>query len=265
MLKIIVLTSIYTIICNLLIFFLRKLVKFSMGFLTSVNKGIEVCQIVHTNECTEYQDQESVYCCDYIANYQSIYLHLIQIVAYMDMGDLVITTLALLIALTISIFKIGPKGSGIYIMAGSSAITAIVTFSLVGLIKANSLITTASEIYDHACYSRPNMEVIVELKNEFGSIIWVDALNGGIDVIALCILFYGIKFGDPHNDSFAVPTKSIYIVLYIMRMIVSYISYFKAELPAYLDFLHLHQDHDALCYKLHKLGPDHHYLRSSVI
>ena len=142
-------------------------------------------------------------------------------------------------------------------MAASTTITAMITFSLVGLIKANELISTAIEIYNHGCYSRPNMELIVELKNEFGSIIWVDALNGAIDVIALCILLYGIKFGDPHNNSFTLPTKCIYVVLYLMRMIVSYVIYFKAELPAYLHFLQLHQDDDALCYKLIQLDSNH--------
>ena len=227
----------------------------------SLRSGMQVCEIIQTNQCTEYNEEESLYCCEYVTQYQNIYLHLIKIIAYMDMGDLIISTLALFIALIIFKFKIGPPGSGIYIMAGSTALTAIITFSLVGLIRANGLMATAQELYDHGCYGRPHMGLITELKNEFASIIWVDALNGSIDVLALCILFYGIKCQQSSDSgSFALPTKTVYVVLYLMRMLVSYVSYFKAELPAYLHFLDVHDDRDALCYKVIKLHINHHHL-----
>ena len=224
---------------------------------------LKLCEMINSNQCSEYADYESLYCCEYITDYHEIFLFLITIIVYTDLASVIIGTTAIVVAICIRIFKCIDDEYGIYIMALSTVTTAIATFVMVGLIMTNDLNGTAQQIYNYGCYDRVNSALIIELKEEFGEIIWIDGMNGAIDIIALLILVYGARQREFSDNELILPSRTIYILLYVLRLTVGYIGYFRVELPAFIGFMDIENNPHAQCYKTIYVSSQHQSLLQS--
>ena len=253
---IIVLHRVLIIIIVILIIILRFLLhRFLMvTVLFAIPNELKICKVSSHGHCSADRTEQSLFCCEYVMEYKVMFVYLIQTITWLDMATIIIITAGVFIAIFMSFCK-DNKDRAIYAMATATAIAAIMTFTMLGMVSINDMIGTAEGLFENGCYDLPHLEPVMALKDELEDVIWFDSLNGTVDICSLAILFYGlyVRNGGLVNDidQEFFPSKAAYVVLYVMRMIVAYISYFKLELSAYQDFLKLQDTPPWSCYQIY--------------
>eukprot|EP01084_Bolivina_argentea_P234233 394331_1 len=95
-----------------------------------VSMKMNLCEYVRSNECSQFHSHESLYCCSFIQDYEDSFLILIRVCMWVDFICIMLPTIAVFSAIIAKIIK-PSKDIGLYIMALSTFITAILTFLIV--------------------------------------------------------------------------------------------------------------------------------------
>ena len=79
------------------------------------------CEYVTANDCTQFHAESSLYCCEWISDYEDYFTYLIYILMWMDFVAVMFSTLVLFIAIIMRCFKFYADES-IYLMIVSTII-----------------------------------------------------------------------------------------------------------------------------------------------
>ena len=156
-----------------------------------VSVGVDLCTLSINGHCSAVNREQTSFCCEYTMEYKDIFVYLIRTITAMDLATLIIISGGIFIAIFMT-FCLKNEDQAIYSMATATTITSIMTFTMLGMVNVNDMIGTAEGLFENGCYDLPHLEPVLAIKDELEDVVWVDALNGTVDICSLFILCYGL-------------------------------------------------------------------------
>ena len=217
--------------------------------------------------CDLYQSltyEQDIYCCNYILGKNGVQtpddLHRnVKLVRDLNIASLSCDWFFFLLACCSGIawFSEGHDDQYRYfalcLTAFGTLLDICITFSIVGVISQNSLISEINELYDQHCYSPDLDSILFELASQFEAILFFDVTEGIIDIISLCILVCG-KLMCHDSQGATGCTEGIHIFMFgVFDSAIITINVAVFVIPAYNQFKSFYEDDQYTCFEQNNL------------
>eukprot|EP01084_Bolivina_argentea_P172199 298303_1 len=222
------------------------------------------------NNGTELTYDEDVYCCNYVLGRDSNSLSQqqlfdqITLVKNLNIISLISDYAFVIIAvcvLTMTYFNgkdlKRAKTVTLIITTIGSLIDIGLTFSIVAIIDQNGLIDILFHLYSSVCYSENIELTLLDLHNQFETVLVLDAVEGSLDIISLIVLCIGISFC--RDSSLQSMSEGIHGFMFmIFDLILITVNVFIYVLPSYNTFVKSYDNENEICFqKISKKIPTH--------
>eukprot|EP01084_Bolivina_argentea_P172198 298302_1 len=213
------------------------------------------------NNGTELTYDEDVYCCNYVLGRDSNSLSQqqlfdqITLVKNLNIISLISDYAFVIIAvcvLTMTYFNgkdlKRAKTVTLIITTIGSLIDIGLTFSIVAIIDQNGLIDILFHLYSSVCYSENIELTLLDLHNQFETVLVLDAVEGSLDIISLIVLCIGISFC--RDSSLQSMSEGIHGFMFmIFDLILITVNVFIYVLPSYNTFVKSYDNENEICFQ----------------
>eukprot|EP01083_Nonionella_stella_P240052 839507_1 len=143
------------------------------------------------------------------------------------------------------------KRMTLILTALGSLIDVCITFTIVGILDQNHLVNGMADLYENHCYSPSLDRTILDLENQFQTVLILDVVEGILDIISLSILACGTYFRcNDDNSEFATCSEGIHTFMFaVFDVIIISTNVFVFVLPSYAVFKDAYNDGTKLCFK----------------
>ena len=231
---------------------------------------MELCTWTNNTNCPTAVDlsyQTDIFCCNYVLNNpdnlsnqlsQQGLFDAITLVRDLNIASMVSDYVFIIIAICVfcglnagtSFDFTNVKTGTLLVTALGSLIDVCITFSIVGIIDQNDLVSGMEDLYFNACYSDSLDRTILDLENQFQTVLILDVVEGALDIISLLILASGAYFRCIEKwAEFSSCTEGIHTFMFVVfDLIIISTNVFVFVLPSYDLFEQSYNDQNQLCF-----------------
>eukprot|EP01083_Nonionella_stella_P055641 146671_1 len=224
------------------------------------------CAFTNSTDCPTAIDltyETAVYCCDYVmGNPRGLHdqisqeglFHAITLVRDLNIASLISDYVFVIIAIA-SFFGVRAQTDSwkkakqitLILTALGSFADVVITFTVVGIIDQNNLVNGMSHLYENQCYSESLERTILDLENQFQTVLILDVVEGVLDIISLVVLACGFAVG---IDAISTCTEGIHTFMFmVFDVAIISTNVFVFLLPSYSLFKDAYNDETLLCFK----------------
>eukprot|EP01083_Nonionella_stella_P297264 1009616_1 len=225
-----------------------------------------MCEETQNTGCPDTWEDAS-YCCNYVLNnpenssdqlsQQGLFLA-ITLVRDLNIASL-LSDYAFVIVGICTFLAISQTSDGDYdkarrITLGLTALGSLVdvclTFTIVALINENHLVGI-DDLYENDCYSDSSARTILDLENQFQTVLILDVVEGVLDIISLIVLACGTYIRSNNEDSdIATCSEGIHAFMFmVFDVIIISVNVFVFVLPSYDKFESSYADETQICFR----------------
>merc|ERR1712013_293164 len=109
----------------------------------------------------------------------------------------------------------------------------------------NNMVSAMSDLYGDGCYTEEADRDIFELQSQFETVLVLDAVEGTLDIISLCLFAFGI-----YNKAWETYTEGAHAFMFAcFDVLIVTINVSVFVLPSYATFTGLYADANRLCFE----------------
>eukprot|EP01083_Nonionella_stella_P026760 73695_1 len=209
------------------------------------------CALTFSKDCGYNQDidngsvslitwEENAYCCNYVLHSQQRLFTTVTMVRDLNIVSLVSDYAFVTVVICVFVFQLrqnkSTKKNVLYLTAFGTLIDIIISFTIVGIISQNNLVTTVNELWTEGCYSEDTTPVLLGLKSQFETILILDVIEGVIDILSIVVLCCGKLFCK--NNTLEYMTEGIHGFMFIvLDLLLVTVNVTVFVIPAYTAFV----------------------------